>query len=126
MKANSLKPIESGYGDDKVIFFLRMISIAEEDEYNVKFNDISDSDSEKYPKTFAILKEALGEFSTEMPVKLEKVKGEFVRVPLVKDAQTPAEAINAAFNQRTIENERTVLSVYNRFKNQLSPETRFL
>jgi hypothetical protein len=126
MKPNNLKPIKIGYGDDKVIFYLRMISLAEEEDYNAKFNDITDSDTEKYQKTFDILKEALAEFSTQIPDKLEKVKGEFVKLPLIEKAESPLQAINEYFGQRTIENERVIRGAYNVFKSQLYPESSFL
>lgn len=69
---NQLKPIEIGYDDDKIIFYLASISIAQEDELNEGFNGISDFDIEKYQKEFSLCKTALGEFSDKLPVKLVK------------------------------------------------------
>lgn len=126
IKANTLKPIEVGYGDSKVIFFMRMVSIAEQDEVEQKFNDISDTDTEKWQKEFQICRDCLGAFSSEMPQRLEKEKGEFVRVPLVENAATPTDAIDKFFKERTIENERVVRDAYRLFKAQLSPDSRFL
>lgn len=126
IKANTLKPLETGYGDSRVIFHLRMISVAEEDSVQQKFNDISDSDTDKWQKQFEICRDALGEFSTEMPQRLERVKGEFTRVPLVEKAETPTAAIDAFFKERTIENERVIRDAYWLFKSQLASDSRFL
>lgn len=126
IKANTLKPIEIGFGDSKVIFYLRMISVAEEDSISQRFNDIADADTDKWQKQFEICRDALGEFSTEMPQQLEKERAEFKHVPLVEKAETPSAAINAFFKQRTIENERVIRDAYALFKQQLSSESRFL
>ncbi len=123
-KSNHLKPIEIGYGDEKVIFHLRMISIAEEETISRKFADLADS-TEKYQKEFEICKEALGEFSISMPQRLEKVKGEFVKKPLA-EAETAAGAIDTFFKERTPEKERIVRDAYFMFKRLLSPDGRFL
>lgn len=126
IKPNSIKPIEIGFGDSKVIFHLRMISVAEEDAVQQKFNDIADSDTEKWQKQFEICRDALGEFSIEMPQRLEKEKAEFKRVPLVEKAETPQAAIDQFFKERTIENERVVRDAYWLFKSQLASDSRFL
>lgn len=123
-KSNHLKPIEIGYGENKVIFYLRMISIAEEDTVSRKFSDLTDS-TEKYQKEFEICKEALGEFSVRVPQRLEKEKGELKRVPLTND-DTATGAIDAYFAERTAENERIVRDAYFLFKRLLAPEGRFL
>ena len=126
IKPNTLKPIEIGFGDSKVIFFLRMISVAEEDAVQQKFNDIADSDTEKWQKLFDVCRDALGEFSTDMPQRLEKEKGEFKRVPLVENAETPTDAIDIYFKERSIENERVIRDAYLLFKSQLGSDSRFL
>jgi len=123
-KSNELKPIEIGYGEEKVIFHLRMISIAEEETTTRKFTDIADS-TEKYQKEFDICKEALGEFSVSMPQRLEREKGELVRRPL-NNAETPGGAILQHFSERTAQNERIVRDAFFMFKQMLAPAARFL
>lgn len=122
---NKLKPIEVGYGDDKVIFYPASMSVAQENELDQQFNEIADSDIEKYQKEFDICKMALGEFSDQMPVKLVKEKGEFKKVPL-NDKQTAVEAIKEFFAERTVENERIIRLAYGMLKSQQNPEVRFL
>jgi hypothetical protein len=124
MKSNQLKAIQIGYGEDQLIFHCRMISVAEEESYDAKFNDIADSDTEKHEKQFELCKEALGEFAAEMPQKLVKKKGEFVKEPLGDG--TPYDAINAVFKERTPENERIIRRAFSLFKAQLDPDIRFL
>jgi hypothetical protein len=126
IKPNTLKPIEIGFGESKVIFHLRMISVAEEDAVQQKFNDISDSDTDKWQKQYDVCRDALGEFSVEMPQTLLKEKAEFKRVPLVEAAETPTAAIDVFFKERTIENERTIRDAFWLFKSQLASESRFL
>lgn len=126
IKPNTLKPIETGFGESKVIFHLRMISLAEQSAIELRFNDIADSDTEKWQKQFEITRSALGEFSSEMPQRLEKEHGEFVKKPLVEEAETPTVAIDKFFAERTIENERVLNDAYLLFRSQLSPSARFL
>lgn len=126
IKPNKLKPIEIGYGESKVIFYLRMISVAEESELTDRFTAIADADFEKWQKQFDVCKNALGEFSEQMPERLEKEKGEFKKVPLVDIAETPTAAIDQFFKERTIENERVIRDAYWLFKSQLASESRFL
>lgn len=125
MKQNKLKPIEIGFGDDKVIFHLRMISVAEEDSVQQRFNDVAD-DFDKWQKEFEICRDAICEFSIEMPERLEKENGEFKKVALVEDTLTPEEAIGKFFAERTVENERVIRDAFWLFKRQLAPEARFL
>ncbi len=126
IKPNKLKPIEIGFGESKVIFFMRMISVAEESEVQERFNEIADADFDKWQKQFEICKSALGEFSEAMPQRLEKEKGEFKKVDLVEGAETPSSAIDAFFKERTPENERVIRDAFWLFKGQLTSESRFL
>lgn len=126
MQTSKLKPIEIGYGDEKVIFHQRMISVAEEEEWNGKFNDLADVEEGKHEKQFQLCKDALAEFAAEMPEKLVKVKGETQRVPLLENAESAQAAIESYFAERTAENERVIRDAYFLHKRQLSPDSRFL
>ena len=124
MKSDELKPIEVGYGEDKVIFHCRMITVAEEETYDQKFNDIADSDSEKYAKQYDVCRSALGEFSSAPPEKWVKAKGEKKKEAL--PGETPTSAIDAYFKERTAKNERIIRTAFRLFKAQLDPDVSFL
>ena len=126
IKSSKLKPVEIGFGESKVVFFMRMISVAEQDSIEMQFNDISDADTDRWQKEFEICRTALGEYSSEMPKRLEKEKGETLHVDLIENAESPTAAIDAFFKERTAENERVIRDAYQVFKRQLSPEYRFL
>lgn len=119
MKQNSLKTIVIGFGDNKVHIHPRMISVAEQDDIQNRFNDIADTDTDKYQKEFEICREALETFSSKPAEKLVKEKGEYKAVPL--DG-----GLAAHFAERTPENERTVRSAYQLLLQQMQPEASFL
>ena len=119
MKPVTLKSIEIGYGDDKVIIHPRMASVAEVDEVQRSLNDVADTDTEKYQKEFCICRDAIESFSASPPERLEKVKGEFKRFPL--DG-----GLAARFAERTVENERIIREAYQLILVQCRPESRFL
>lgn len=126
MKPDKLQPIECGYGDDKFIFHLRMISLAESDAIDARLAEILPKDADRYDRQFQILRDVLGQFSCDAPQRVVMKNGEAVTVPLVEKAGTPAEAINTAFAERTARSERVVRTVYNVFFSQLTPDYRFL
>lgn len=119
MKPINLKPIEVGYGDEKVIIHPRMISVAEQNSVHEQLTDIADTDTEKYQKEFQILRDALDEFSAQPAERLEKVKGEFKRLPIEG-------GLAAHFANRTNESERIVRKAYELFVEQLSPDGSFM
>lgn len=116
MKKQTLKPIEIGYGEEKIIFYPRMISVAEQDEIQARLNDIADNDTEKYQLEYEICREALETFADKAAERLEKEKGEFKRLPLEPDY----------FAARTPQSERIVRVAYQLFLSQLQPDARFL
>lgn len=124
IKPNKLKPIEIGFGESKIIIYPRMASIAEENDVQERFNEIADADHEKWQKQYEICREALGEFSEEMPATLVKEKGEYKPVKL--EGNTPTDALNKFFAERTVENERTVRDAFWLIKSQWSSDSRFL
>lgn len=119
MKPVTLKPIEIGYGDEKIVLFPRMFSVAEQQEVSDKLTDVADTDTGKYQKEFEICRAALDEFSASPAAKLVKVKGEFKHEPV--DG-----GLNAHFATRTDENERIVREAYQLYINQARPDSRFL
>jgi len=119
MKPQSLKTIEIGFGDNKVRIHPRIISVAEQDEIQNRFNDIADTDTQKYQLEFEICREALDTFSAAPAEKLVKEKGEYKAVPIEG-------GLTAHFAERTPENERTVRSAYQLFLTQLQPSAIFL
>jgi hypothetical protein len=126
MKPAELKPFKVGYGDEQIVFHPRMATLAEQTDVQQKFNNISDSDEEKYQKEFDILIEAVSEWSLETPKKLVKVKGEFKREPLVENAESTLDAMKRYFAERTAEDERVLRAAYNSYVSQMSPEISFL
>lgn len=121
---NELKPIEIGYGDNKFVFYLRAISVAQEDELTDKFNEVSD-DFDKYQKEFELCRSALGEFSVKMPDKVFKEKGGTVKIPL-DDKENISDAVNSFFGERTIENERIIRNAFAAFRSLQQPTVSFL
>lgn len=120
-----MKPIEIGFDNNKVVFYPRMISVAEEDALTRKLRDAADEEVDRYKNEYEICREALGEYSEKMPERFEEKQGEITRVPLT-DAATPAQAIADFFKERTPENERIVRDAYYLFREQLRPSARFL
>lgn len=123
---SQLKPIEIGYEDRKFVFHLRMVSVAEESDYDQRFADIAESDPNKYDREFQLCKQALGEFSIGAPEKVITEKGKPKRVPIDSKAESSLAAIEKAFAERTPENERLIRRAYSIFKSQLDPDIRFL
>lgn len=119
MKPVTLKPIEIGYGKDKIVIFPRMISVAEQEDVQSKFTDIADTDTEKYQKEFEICRNAIDEFSERTVCRLEKDKGEYQHLVIEGGA-------TAHFADRTTENERVVREAYQLMLGQMRPESRFL
>lgn len=126
MKPAELKPFKVGYGDEKIVFHPRMATVAEVDDVNQQLNDIADSDELKYTKDFDIRLAAVSEWSAEAPEKLVKVKGEFIREPLVENAESALDAMKRYFGDRTPESERIIRAAYNAFNLQFNPEIDFL
>ena len=93
---------EVGYGKDKTRFDLRMISVAEENSVQQKFNDLADSDSDKSGKEYRICLDALVEFS-----------------------ENGAE-IREKFAEMTLKNERIIRGAFQQFRLALSPDINFL
>ena len=119
MKPVTLKPIEIGYGDEKIVLYPRMFSVAEQQEVADRLTDVADTDTEKYQKEFEICRDALDEFSDKPAAKLVKAKGEFKHEPIGGGLKTH-------FAVRTLENERVVREAYQLFLVQTRPESRFL
>jgi hypothetical protein len=126
MKPAELKPFKVGYGDEQIVFHPRMATLAEVDDVRQQLNDISDSDEEKYQKDYEIRIAAISEWSAEAPQKLVKEKGEFVRQPLVENAESTLDAMKRFFGDRTPENERVIRAAYNAFDLQFNPTIDFL
>lgn len=116
MKKHSLKPIEIGYGEEKIIFYPRLITVAEQDEIQARLNDVADTDTDKYQKEYEICREALENFASSPAEILVKEKGEFKKVSLEADY----------FTERTPQTERIIRSAYQLFLGQLQPDYRFL
>ncbi len=119
MKPVTLKPIEIGYGDEKIVIRPRMMSVAEQDELTAQFADISDTDTDKYQKEFEICRDALDAFSAQPAAQLVKEKGEYKRVPIEG-------GLTKHFADRSIEAERVVREAYQLVLLQQRPESRFI
>ncbi len=126
LKPTQLKSFKVGFGEDQVVFHPRMTTIAEFDDIQQKLNDIKDSDEEKYQKQFDICIEALADWSSEAPQKLVKEKGEFKRVDLVENAESPLDAMKRFFAERSAENERVIREAYQLYLIQMRPTSDFL
>lgn len=125
MKSNQIEPIEVGYTDeDKVIFHLRRISVAENDELDAKLLD-AESSSDKHKRRYEVQLEALRDFSASMPEKYAKENGELKRVPLGAD-ETASGALQLRFTERSVENGWIVRDAFLRFRQALQPGSRFL
>lgn len=116
-----MKPLEIGYEDTKITFYLRMISVEEEERYIEKFAAIPDIDPDRHTKRFEVYKDALGEFSLKPPT----INKEGKNGVLVKDASA-VDAIQTYFKERSVENERIMRAAYVMFRSQLDPEVNFL
>ena len=114
-----MKPFEIGYGDEKVIIYPKMASIAQTDDFSRQLSDVSDSDESKYDTEFAIYKTALDEFSAKPAEKIVREKGEPKRVPLEG-------GITSHFANRTPEAERIVREAYGIVLGQMRPASSFL
>jgi hypothetical protein len=125
MKSNSLKPIEVGYGNERVIIFPRMCSVSEQEEFDLRFTEIG-AGSEKHAQEFALCKAILAEISLEVPQKSVKEITGWKKSPLVENAETPAEAINVYFAEMSMESERIVRTLYRLYTSSLQPDASFL
>ncbi len=114
-----MKTLEIGFGENKIVIQPRMASVAETDDIARQLNDIAETDTEKYQKEFEICRAALDEWSAQPAEKLEKIKGEYKRVPLEG-------GLAAHFAIRNDENERVVRDAYQIVISQMRPESRFL
>lgn len=126
MKSTKLKPFKIGYGDEMVAFYLRMPSSAELDEVSRRISEASVNSDEKYQKLFEIKREALAEFSEEIPKKAVKEKGEAKYIDLVENPQSPLDALTRYFDRRLPESERVIAGAYNTFLAQIEPDGSFL
>ena len=124
MNSNHLEPIESGFGEDKIVVYLRRIWVEEEEAYNEKFTEVLGLPDAK-KREFEIIRDALGEFSVKPPEKFTKVEGQKTAVPL-NDKPNAKEAIAEYFATRTLENDRVIRDLFFSFKRAQQPETRFL
>jgi hypothetical protein len=110
MQFDDLKPIESGYDGSKVVFYLRMISVAEEEDIMRRLRDILDVETpERYSRQYSIIRSVLSEYSARLP--------ERNGVPF---------EVGAGFAEQTPANERILMAVFTMFRQQLDPDTRFL
>lgn len=124
MKSNELDPIESGFGEDKIIVYLRRIWTEEEETYNQKFTELADLPDAK-AREFEVIRDALGEFSVRVPEKFVLIEGQIKAVP-VNDKPNPKEAIDEYFAVRTLVNDRVIRDIFWSFRRAQEPETRFL
>lgn len=118
MKPIKLKKFEVGFGDERIVFSPRMISVAEQNSVHEQLSDIAATDTDKYQKEFEVLRDALDDFAAEPTERLEKIKGEFKRLPIEGGLKT-------YFAERNLVNERIVRRAYELFIEQLSPESSF-
>lgn len=119
MQNDELKPFLVGYEGAEVIFYMRMISLQEEDTITQRFADIADLPAEaKFPKMFEIRRDCLAEFSVKMP----ETAGEKPK-PLGKGEIRDALKAHFEYNPR---NERVIADAFILFQAQLRPNSRFL
>lgn len=122
--------ISVGYGNDRPTLHLRMITMAEEQDFLNRYTDIADlPPAQKAEKEFQICVDALKAWS-EMPTKKVEKPGkngqvDIVDVPYV-EADSPAEAIEQIFKPRTIKTERMAHLAINSFRVKLQPQVDFL
>ncbi len=125
IKPANLKAFKVGYGDDKVAFYPRMASDAEMETVNQQLMNVADDDN-KDRKTFEIRREAIAEWSAEIPKRVVKEKSEVKFVDLVQNAESAADALKRFFPEPTAESEKIIRTAYNAFVNLMQPEIDFL
>lgn len=125
LKPANLKAFKVGYEDEKVAFYPRMASDAEMETVNQQLMNIADSD-DKETKTFEIRREAIAEWSQDIPKRVVKEKGGFQFVDLVKDPESAADALKRFFPEPTAESEKVIRTAYNAFVNLMQPDIDFL
>lgn len=112
-------------GGEETIFRLRSISVAEENRYTTRFNEISDLDSpeKKSEHEYDILTDSIASWSETGP--MVKIKGEETPAPGTEDAATPADAVRAYFAERDPDKERLAMQVVLQFRRKLQPQVVF-
>lgn len=122
--------IGASYGDEEVVFELRSITVAEENRYTARYAEMSDSDSEekKAEQEYAILVDAIAEWSNGWP----RVGSKGNTKVAIEDAvateskpATPADAVRAYFAERDAEKERIAQSIVMGFRRRLQPTVVF-
>ena len=123
MKISKMEPIEVGYKtEDKVIFYLRRISVSESDEIEARLAD-TEGATDKYRQRYRIYLDCLIEFSCDPPAGYVKENGEIKTVPLTGEI---GEALETRFADReNVDNEWILRDAFLRFKQALQPESRF-
>lgn len=125
MKPANLKAFKIGYGDEKVAFYPRMATDAEMEIVNQQLMNVADDDG-KDKRIFEIKREAIAEWSGEMPKKVVKEKTETKFEDLVENPESASDALKRYFSDPTAENEKVIRTAYNAFVNLMQPEVDFL
>lgn len=124
IKARNLKPIKAGYDDDKIAVYPRAVSRAELDSVELALAEAGADTVEKYQKAFEIKRQAIADWSSEMPATVTVEKGESKLVPIGKG--DIAHEVNTYFAARTIENEHVVHRIYGALVGMQSVDVDFL
>lgn len=117
--------IGSGYDGQATVFALRTITLAEENTFLNRFEEIADTEdaTKKADQQFDILIDALASWSVEMPMIKN---GDKKDKPAVEKADNPADAVRKYFQDKTGEKERIANQVVLNFRAKLSPTVVFL
>lgn len=114
-----MKPLEIGYGDEKIVIFPKMISVAVQEDVERQLSEQAETDPLKYEKNFAIRRDALDAWSVKPAVKVVKKDGKCIHEEIKGGLKT-------LYAEMTIENERIVTDAFTIVLNQLRPDGRFL
>lgn len=116
--------IGASHGEEEVVFYLRGISVAEENRYTTRYSEMSDLDSEekRSEQEYEILTDSLASWSEKAPTI--KTTGKEV-VSVGDGAENPADATRAYFAERTSEKERTAQQVVLQYRRKLQPKVVF-
>ncbi len=109
--------ITAGYKPNMTTFYLRMITVVEENQFLERFSDISDAmnDIQRSEHEYEAMVDALKSWSVKAPT----VKGQ------EESSDPPAEAIEKLFGEHAAENHRIVNAVLARYRQALSPDVSF-
>jgi hypothetical protein len=116
--------LQVNFRGETTTFYLKLISIEEEQEYIKRLTTIQPGDDKK-DKEYQVLVDGIVAWSYQVPTISVQEEGKLVKKPIVEGADF-AEAIRTKYGQRTAANERVMNQLVVRYREAMTPDVSFL